>query len=259
MNLHKCLLTANACYIAGATITPQGVVVHSTGADNPTLKRYVQPDDGLLGTNSNGNSWNQYKPDGISKCVHGFIGQLADGTVATYQTLPWNYKGWHGGSGSNGSVNNTHIGFEICEDALTDAAYFAQVYQEAVELTAYLCTMYGLDPLADGVVICHSEGCTRGIASNHSDVMHWFPSFGKSMDTFRTDVKNEMEDDDMTQEQFNEMMNVWIASQAELETPDWAVGEYEEAKGMGITDGTFPLKYATRLETAIMVKRGIAL
>ena len=47
--------------------------------------------------------------------------------------------------------------------------------------------------MADGVVICHSEGAARGIASNHSDVMHWFPKFGKSMDTFRADVKAAME------------------------------------------------------------------
>jgi cell division septation protein DedD len=38
------------------------------------------------------------------------------------------------------------------------------------------------------VVICHSEGYKRGIASNHGDVMHWFPKHGKSMDTFRADV-----------------------------------------------------------------------
>lgn len=29
----------------------------------------------------------------------------------------------------------------------------------------------------------------RGIASNHKDPGHWFPRFGKSMDTFRRDVK----------------------------------------------------------------------
>ena len=27
------------------------------------------------------------------------------------------------------------------------------------------------------------------IASTHADVMHWFPKHGKSMDTFRSDVK----------------------------------------------------------------------
>lgn len=41
-------------------------------------------------------------------------------------------------------------------------------------------------------LICHSEGCTLGIASNHADVMHWFPKHGKSMDTFRADVKKAM-------------------------------------------------------------------
>ena len=42
------------------------------------------------------------------------------------------------------------------------------------------------------MVICHSEGYQRGIASNHADVMHWFPKFGKSMDTFRSDVAKAM-------------------------------------------------------------------
>ena len=54
------------------------------------------------------------------------------------------------------------------------------------------CKTYNLNPLAHGVVICHSEGYQRGVASNHADVMHWFPKFGKSMDTFRTDVSKAM-------------------------------------------------------------------
>src|SRR5699024_5237837 len=133
-----------------------------TGANNPNLKRYVGPDDGLLGKNQYGNHWNQDKPDGREVCPHAFIGKLADGSVATYQVLPWDYRGWHCGSGSEGSGNDTHISFEICEDDLTDANYFAAVYQEAVELCAYLCKEYGL--MAEDV-ICHSEGFVRGIAS----------------------------------------------------------------------------------------------
>lgn len=185
MNLRQLYLTKNNCYIAGRTITPKGIMVHSTGANNPNLKRYVGPDDGLLGVNSAGNHWNQPTPDNSQICVHAFIGKLADGSITTYQTLPWNHRGWHCGK----SGNDTHISFEICEDGLTDATYFSKVYQEAVELCAYLCNMYGLDPLADGVLICHSEGYTRGIASNHSDVLHWFPKHGKTMDDFRKAVK----------------------------------------------------------------------
>lgn len=183
MNLHKLIFTENACYKAGRKITVKGIMVHSTGANNPNLKRYVGPDDGLLGKNQYNNHWNTHHPGGREVCVHGFIGKLADGTIATYQTLPWDHRGWHAG----GSANNTHIGFEICEDGLTDASYFAKVYQEAVELCAYLCKEFNL---TEQNIICHSEGYRKGIASNHGDVMHWFPKHGKSMDTFRADVKN---------------------------------------------------------------------
>ena len=182
MNLRKLIFTNNACYKAGRTITVKGIMVHSTGANNPNLRRYVGPDDGLLGKNQYNNHWNQDKPDGRQVCVHGFIGKLADGSIATYQTLPWNYRGWHAG----GSANNTHIGFEICEDGLTDASYFSAVYNEAVELCVYLCKQYGL---TEKDILCHSEGYKLGIASNHGDVMHWFPKHIKSMDTFRADVK----------------------------------------------------------------------
>ena len=185
MNLQKLIFTNNACYKAGKTITPKGIMVHSTGANNPNLKRYVGPDDGFLGKNQYNNHWNQDKPDGRQVCVHGFIGKLADGTIATYQTLPWNMRGWHCGSGLKGSGNDTHIGFEICEDGLTDASYFSAVYKEAVELCVYLCKLY---ELTEANIICHSEGYKLGIASNHGDVMHWWPKHGKSMDTFRAEV-----------------------------------------------------------------------
>lgn len=184
MNLHKQLLVNNDCYKAGTRLNVKGIMVHSTGANNPNLRRYVAPNDGELGVNSNGNHWNTPQPEGKSVCVHAFIGKLANGNIATYQTLPWDIQGWHCG----GSANRTHIGFEICEDGLTDSNYFNKVYREAVELTVYLCKLYNLNPLADGVIICHSEGAARGIASSHSDVMHWFPKHGKSMDIFRKDV-----------------------------------------------------------------------
>jgi len=186
MNLKKLILTNNACYKAGRTITPKGIMVHSTGANNPWLKRYVGPDDGLLGKNPYNNHWNQDNPDGRQVCVHAFIGKLADGTIATYQTLPWNQRGWHCGSGSKGSGNDCYISFEICEDGLTDTSYFNKVYAEAVELCVYLCREFGL---TENNIICHSEGYKLGIASNHADVLHWFTKHGKSMDTFRTEVK----------------------------------------------------------------------
>ena len=234
MNLHECILTKNDCYKSGRKITPKGVMIHSTGANNPNIKRYVQPDDGLLGTNNNGNHWNR---SGVEKCVHAFIGKLADGSIATYQTLPWNHRAWHCGD----SANNTHISFEICEDGLNDESYFNKVYREAVELTAYLCNMYNLDPLKKGVVICHKEGANMGIASDHADVLHWFPKFGKTMDDFRNDVYNEMyaekEDEDMTQEKFNEMMTNYLTELEKAEPSDWSLEARTWAENIGLIKG----------------------
>lgn len=159
-------------------------MLHSTGANNPNLKRYVGPDDGKLGLNINNNHWNTSTPEGRQVCAHAFIGKLNDGTIATYQTLPWNHRGWHSG----GSANNTHIGVEICEDNLLDSYYFNQVYREAVELCAHLCKTYKLDPLKNRTLICHSEGYKYGIASNHKDVTHWFSKHNKTMSKFRNDV-----------------------------------------------------------------------
>jgi len=200
MNLTPLFLINNACYQAGVPLQIRGIMLHSTGANNPNLWRYVGPDDGALGSNPNNNHWNQPYPDGRSVCVHAFIGKLANGDIATYQTLPWNMRGWHSGGGAN----NTHIGFEICEDNLNDGNYFNQVYQEAAELCAYLCKEYSLDPLGDGVLIDHSEGYGRGIASNHRDVGHWFPRYGKNMDIFRSDVHYLMTEDEHEDEHEDE-------------------------------------------------------
>ena len=113
MNLRTLIFTKNACFKAGRTITPKGIMVHSTGANNLWLRRYVGLDDGLLGRNRHNNHWNQDRPEGRQVCVHAFIGRLADGSIATYQTLPWNHRGWHCGRGVRGSGNDTHISVDI--------------------------------------------------------------------------------------------------------------------------------------------------
>lgn len=197
-----CMQTQSTCYKGTSTMTVKGILWHSTGANNPNLKRYVQPSDNatdreawlkLLGTNTAKNDWNHITRQAGLNC---WIGKLADGTVTTVQTMPWNYKPWGCGSGSKGSCNNGWIQFEICEDGLNNKDYFDQVYEEACEITAYLCEMYNIDPegtvTVNGVkvptILCHADSYKLGFGSNHSDVNHWFPKFGKSMANVRNDV-----------------------------------------------------------------------
>lgn len=254
MRLRQQFLTQNDCYKTGRTIQVKGVMVHSTGANNPRAARYV-PGDDEIGRNMAGNHWNR---PSLAKCVHAFIGKFADGGIGTVQTLPWNRKGWHSGSGTGPlSANSTHIGFEICEDNLTDPYYFQAAYREAVELTAMLCQKFRLDPLTDGVILCHAEGHSRGIASNHGDVLHWFPRHGKTMNDFRVDVSKTMrgEDEKVTYEQWKEYMDRYRRELSSLPVPDWGRTELERAKQLGLTDGARPLDLATRQEVVSMIVR----
>ena len=241
MRLYKALLTRNDCYLRGRTIRPRGVMVHSTGANNPWIRRYLAPDDGRLGTPSP-RHWNQ---GGVGACVHAMIGRLADGSVATYQTLPWNMRGWHCGR----SGNDTHIAFEICEDRLTDEGYFRATYQAAVELTAYLCKLYHLDPQADGVV------------GRNADVLHCWRRYGVSMDDFRAAVAAAMKggERDLTEQEVRSIVREELAAaQSErdkMPASDWARDQLAAAVAAGITDGKRPRGFATREEVALMVQK----
>ena len=197
-----CMQTNSTCYKGTRTMTVLGVLWHSTGANNPNIKRYVQPSStdpnyaqlmNLLGKNSYGNDWNHISHQAGLNC---WIGKLADGTVTTVQTMPWNYRPWGCGSGSKGSCNDGWIQFEICEDGLNDKNYFDKCYNEAVEITAYLCKMYNLDPKGTvtkngvkvPVILDHKTSCALGLGSNHGDVQHWFSKYGKTLDDVRNDV-----------------------------------------------------------------------
>ena len=262
MRLLRRYLERNDCLRAGKALKPVGVMVHSTGANNPWVSRYV-PGDAVIGYNTAGNHWDQSNEEWkksfgtpLNKCVHAFVGKLAGGEVGTVQTLPWDVRGWHAGSGRG---NDGYVGFEICEDGLDDPGYFAQVYEEAVELTAMLCREFELDPRKEGAVICHAEGWRMGVASNHADVLHWFSRFGKTMDDFRADVVRELEGgEEMKREVFDAMLEDWLKRQGEKETSAWARELLARAEEKGITDGTRPQSFATRQEVAVMLMAALA-
>lgn len=184
MQIIKSILTKNDCYLTWRKITVKGLMIHSVGCNQPRAEVFIK-------------SWNR---PGVAKCVHAFI----EPSGKVYQTLPWNHRGWHAG----GSANNTHIGVEMTEPAhirytggsswedfnpTETKKHVLATYQTAVELFAYLCEEFNLNPLGDGVIISHSEGYKRRIASNHGDVEHMWRKFGLTMEQFRKDIKEAMD------------------------------------------------------------------
>lgn len=197
-----CMLTQNACYQNTYAMQVKGICWHDTGCNNPNVKRYVQPADNdpkknellkIIGVNPNHNDWNHTNRQAG---VNAFIGKLADGSVATVQTMPWNYRPWGVGSGAKGSLNNGWIQFEICEDTKKNETYANQAFKEACELTAYLCKLYNIDPNAtvsyNGIkvptICCHKDAANLGLGCDHSDIYDWFPTFGIDMAIARKEI-----------------------------------------------------------------------
>lgn len=275
-----CMMTNSTCYKQTRKMDIKGVLWHSTGANNKTIKRYVQPSENdkncqsliaKIGKNTSRTDWNHSSQQAG---VNAWIGALADGSVAAVQTLPWNYRPWGCGSGSKGSCNTGWIQFEICEDNLSDPNYFAKVYKEACELTAYLCKTYNINPngfvnvngITVPTILCHQDSYQLGLGSNHADVYHWFKKYGKDMATVRKDVAAlmqskviEEDDEDMTQEKFNEMMNVYL-SQLAAQPVTWEQDAMTWAQANGLINGNekgqlMPKRFMTRGEFAAVLKR----
>ena len=95
MHIENSIMTKNPCYSKGRKLANgvKGLMLHSVGCSQPNAMAFI-------------NSWNE--PTFKSACVHGFI-DANNGII--YQTLPWDWRGWHAG----GAANNTHIGVEMCE------------------------------------------------------------------------------------------------------------------------------------------------
>ena len=167
--------------------SPAGIIIHSTGANNPNMKRYVNAPE-VCGENPYKNYFDRADYD---VCPHAVIGLDKSGEVRAAKLLPWNICCWGCGSGSKGSYNYSpaYIQIEVCEDALNDRAYFEETFGLAADLCKRLMKNY--PSIKPENIISHHEAHLRGYASNHADCDHWLRKFGRDMDWFRAQVSGE--------------------------------------------------------------------
>lgn len=185
MKIEEHYVTKNPCYKQSRYITPRGLMLHSVGCSQPNAAVFDH----------------SFNKENMNACVHAFI-DANDGIV--HQHLPWNMRGWHAG----GYANNTHIGVEMCESNCIsyDSHYNIHVsdigkaekhceiaYKSAVDLFAYLCKKYNLNPFRN--IISHAEGYKLGVASNHGDPEHYWSALRMpyTMGGFRKDVSLKMD------------------------------------------------------------------
>jgi N-acetylmuramoyl-L-alanine amidase len=180
MKIVEMYLTKNRCFKQDKKIKPIGVMVHSDGC-----KAGVKARDWFK-------RWNTSL---VSKAVHFFVDDI-EAVKYLHAEKGHVTRGWHCGSGKKGSGNDLYIGFEMSEPKdYRDKIYFEKVYNNAVELTAYLLKeVVDTTVVNENTVLCHADGYKKQIASNHGDIYHWWKYHNKDMDDFRKDVKAKLAD-----------------------------------------------------------------
>ena len=204
MILKECIMTLSRCYRETSSDPKVGIIVHSTGVNNTSLKRYVQPTEGTInysaiiadiGKNYNKNDWNHTD---VAKGVHAFIGKNKAGQVEVDQVLPYEKNAWGVAAGPNGSVNygeHACIQFEVQEDNLKSKSYFTTAITNAIEYCASLCKKFGWD---ESVIWSHKEAIAKGWgAGTRVDIDYWLGKYGKNMDWFRAEVKKLLQSDEI--------------------------------------------------------------
>lgn len=187
MKEYKQLVTENNCYKNGSKRKKTfGVLIHDTATPGAMPENFAK-------------QWNTATPNGRQVCVHAFADDKK-----VIQILPYEYKCWGCGSGTNGSSNSTHIQIEMC---IPKEVYFSNgwVYntsdlesttwyiEQLITNTALWCAERlfenNIYEVTKTTVTSHFEQHKVGLASNHSDPSGLFSLVGFTMDNFRDRVK----------------------------------------------------------------------
>jgi N-acetyl-anhydromuramyl-L-alanine amidase AmpD len=131
-------------------------------------------------------------------------------------------------------------GWGLTEAQIETGAWLIKYIRDEVE------RIYGHEiPLTREFIIGHNEIVPRHRPNCPGSRFPWY-----------TLMRKLQEDDEVTQERFNEMMDIWLQSRAELPPRKGSThADFETAKRAGVTDGSRPQSFITRQEAAVMVQR----
>lgn len=217
-----------ACYTPGRTY--QGVnyavdkiAIHHWGADGQTF-------DSVVGwfTNPNcGTSAHYVVEAGKVACM-----------VNLYDTA------YHAG---DWFANLSSIGIE-CRPEMSDGDL-----ETVCELVAYLYGVYGELPIYP-----HKYFSKTACPGRYEAKLDYIRQRALEILNGQQEETTESESDEMTQEQFNAMMDNYLAAKRQLPASDWAKETWQQATASGLTDGTMPQDFCTREQVVTMIQRAKA-
>jgi len=232
-----------------------------TACSSRTISYIVMHYTGSTGTGKANAKY--FTTSGREASAHYFVGHASEDAQIYQSVAPVN-KAWH--CGTSGTYyhdecrNSNSIGIELaCHNDTSDTSasssgwYFDdETVDQAVELVKALMETYSI--AADHVIRHYDVTHKTCPAPYVNDETQW-EAFLARLETTTT-----TEEDTMTQDQFNEMMAVYLEQLGEQEPSDWSADEREtvEAAGLIKGDANGDKKYKsflTREAMAVMLSR----
>ena len=174
----ECLMTNSTAWAKGSeAMIPQGIVIHSSGFEQPYLWYFVQPSNSdphkidildIIGINKKHTDYNHtYRRNNY----HYWIGKDAEGEVRVVQTFPNSFD----------ISNDKFIHICILEDDLKNKDYVLHIIAKLAPLCAQLCEEFNFP---SNKIYDHSE------LSNMPDANYWLCRYGYCAKDIRQIVKN---------------------------------------------------------------------
>ncbi len=180
---------------------------------------------------------------GIGASAHYFVGHASEG-AAIWQSVAEADTAWHCGAKRYRHPtcrNSNSIGIEMCchLDAQGSWTIDEATMAAAAELGRDIMARYGI-PLEN--VLRHYDVTGKLCPRPLIDDGKWAAFKARLEET-------------MTQEQFNSMMDTYLAQLRAQEVSDWGEAAWKKAMAAGVFDGTAPQASLTREQAALVLDR----
>ena len=186
----------------------------------------------------------KYYHDRVLKIsAHYFVGHASEG-AAIWQSVAEEDTAWHCGAKSYRHPtcrNANSIGIEMCchQDAKGNWYIDEATLAAAAELGRDIMARYGI-PLEN--VLRHYDVTGKLCPRPLIDEDKWAAFQARLEET-------------MTQEQFNSMMDTYLAQLRAQKVSDWGEAAWKKAMAAGVFDGTAPQASLTREQAALVLDR----
>lgn len=195
------------------------------------------------------NNANYFKNNVVEASAHYFVDDdsvtqsVPDLTIAyAVGGDKWADCGRTGGGSMYGIIKNRNsISIEMC-DTRRDGTIMATeaTLARAIELGRALMAKYSI-PIER--VYRHFDVTGKHCPAYFMDAAKW------------AEFKKRLEVDTVTQEQFNAMMDTWLAQNHDKAASEWAKESWARVTERGLFDGTAPQNPLTREQAALLIER----